>query len=92
MEDLIPSLSLSRECQREADRRAAVKLSHHELQILADKLICDWYQDQDLIRRCFGKIGKLEVELALASRPDEVINPQPKPQHFQWARELLGRA
>ena len=90
MEDLIPTLSLSRECQREADRRAAVRLTHHELQMLADKLICNWYQDQDMIRRCFGKIGKLEVELALATRP-ESINPKPEPRHFQWARELLGR-
>ena len=88
-EPLIADLSLSRELQREQDRRAAVRLDHQELQILADKLICDWYANQAVIDRAFRRIGELQVQLALAAaRP---ARRQPEARHFQWARDLLGR-
>jgi hypothetical protein len=84
----IPDLSLPTELQMEADRRAAAKLSRDELNILADKLICDWYQQRELIDRALGRVRHLEVELALAG-PPVPARREPEPQHLEWARELL---
>lgn len=72
----------------ENDRREAVKLGLQDLQILADKLICDWYRHQAMINCYLSAIGRLEVEKMLAeSGPSSTT---PSPEHFQWAQELLG--
>ena len=83
----IPTLSLQTELRMEADRRAAARLSRDELNVLADKLIRDWYQQRELIDRALGKIRHLQVEAALASAPP--VKREPEPQHLEWARELL---
>lgn len=85
----IPELSLASQCSQEIARRRAVKLTHQELQALADQLICDWYIQRNLIDRCLGRVRHLEVELALASAPPF---SGPEPCHFAWAQELLGGA
>lgn len=82
----IPELSLATQCSQELDRRQAVKLTHHELQALADKLICDWYIQRNLIDRCLGRVRHLEVELALANAAPF---SRPAACHHAWARELL---
>lgn len=71
----------------EADRRAAAKLSRNELNVLCDKLICDWYQQRELIDRALGKVRHLQVEMALAAAPPAKREPEAK--HLEWARELL---
>ena len=85
---LDPSLSLSSEVQQESDRRNAVKLSLQELQIVADKLICDWYRHQTMLTQALRQVSILEVQLMLAqARPTP---REPSPEHHRWARELLG--
>jgi hypothetical protein len=88
-EPFIVDLSLSRELQREQDRRAAVRLDHQDLQILADKLICDWYANQTVIDSAFRHIAELQVQLALATAKPSRRDPESR--HFQWARDLLGK-
>jgi hypothetical protein len=86
---LIPELSLASQCNQEIDRRQAVRLSHQDLQALADRLICDWYLQRNLIDRCLGRVRQLEVEVALAQ--SEPIG-EPEPCHYAWAHEILGGA
>ena len=71
----------------EADRRAAAQLSRDELNMLCDKLICDWYQQRELIDRLLGQVRRMQVEMALATAPP--AKQEPEPQHLEWARELL---
>ena len=89
MKKLCADLSIAKELSREVDRRAAARMSHHELQILADKLICDWYTNQSMIESAFGRIGELQVQLALATA--KPAPREPEARHFQWARDLLGK-
>jgi len=87
---MIPELSLATQCHQEIDRRHAVRMSHHDLQALADKLICDWYLQRELVSRCLGRVRHLEVELALSTaRP---ASSEPDACHYEWAREILGAA
>ena len=83
----IPTLSLPTELRMEADRRAAAHLDHHSLNALADKLICNWYQQRKLIDRLLGQVRHMQVELALASAPP--AKREPEARHLEWARELL---
>ena len=83
----IPTLSLQTELRMEGDRRAAAHLDHHSLSALADKLICDWYQQRELIDRLLGQVRHMQVELALAAAPP--AKREPEDRHKQWARELL---
>ena len=85
---LDPELSLSSEIEQEIDRRNAVKLSLQELQIVADKLIVDWYHHQHLLEQALQRVCSLEVQLMLAqARPTP---REPSPEHLHMARELLG--
>ena len=63
---LVPELSLMTEAEREMDRRKAVKMKLVDLQILADRLIVDWYNHRDVVDRCLARVGELEARLALA--------------------------
>ncbi len=49
MKWLNPALSLETELHREHDRRAAAHMSRNELNILADRLICECYHQQVII-------------------------------------------
>jgi hypothetical protein len=62
---LVPELSLMTEAKREMDRRKAVKLKLVDLQILADRLIVDCYNQRDVVDRCLARVGELEARLAL---------------------------
>ncbi len=83
-----PDLSLATQCQQEIDRRRAVQLDQQDLQMLADKLICDWYINRELINRCLGRVRALEAQLALASAPPS--RQVPSQCHFKWAREIIN--
>ena len=85
---LDPELSLSSEIEQEIDRRNAVRLTLQELQIVADKLIVDWYRHQHLLEQALQRVCSLEVKLMLAeARP---APREPSPEHHCWARELLN--
>ena len=85
---LVPHLSLAMQLMQEMDRRKAAKLSHHELSILADTLICKWYHNQELINRLLRRVQQLEVKTALAEcKPSKA---EPSVEHYRWARDLLS--
>ena len=85
---LNPELSLPSELLQERDRRNAVKLGLQELQIVADKLIVDWYRHQTMLEQALRQVSALEVKLMLAeARPTP---REPSPEHLRMARELLG--
>lgn len=81
-------LSLATQAAMEIDRRKAAQLGPHERAAMLDRLICDWYSQRSVIEQALGRVGHLEVELALQQAPP--FNPEPQPQHWRWARELLG--
>ena len=83
------TLNLESELSLERDRRAAARLTRDELQILADKLICDAYNTHNLLAQAIARVTSLEVELMLAKA--QPSKPEPGPQHWQWAKQLLGR-
>lgn len=86
---LDPALSLPSELEQERDRRNAVKLSLQELQVVADKLICDWYRHQTMLAQALRQVSILEVKLMLAEA--KPAPREPSPDHLRMARELLGR-
>lgn len=86
---LTAELSLNKQLHREMDRRTAARLDQHELQCLVDRLICDWYTNQNMIERAFARIAELQVQVALATAKPSLR--QPAPRHFEWARDLLGK-
>jgi len=90
MEDdwLVPHLSLATQLEQELDRRKAAKLSHHELSVLVDTLICKWYHNQELISRLLRQVQQLQVKAALAEAKPS--NPEPSAEHYQWAQDLLS--
>lgn len=85
---LDPTLSLSMELQQEQDRRAAVRLTHHELQELADGLIVHWYRHQTLLEQCLKQVQILELQLLIARA--EPADEDFDDWHLEMARELLG--
>lgn len=87
---LVPDLTLEVQLRRERDRRAAAHKSLDELAVIADKLIVDWYQHTTLIDNLLGRVRVLEVELALAQKPEtNATSLAPKDYHYKWAAELL---
>jgi len=85
---LVPQLSLATQLEQELDRRKAAKLSHDELSILADTLICKWYHNQELINRLLRRVQQLEVKTALAEcKPSKA---EPSVEHYKWAQDLLS--
>lgn len=85
---LNPQLSLQTEIHQELDRRAAVRLTHHELQQLTDSLIVQWYRQQQVIACCMKRVQSLEVELLLSGA--DAMPREPSAEHMQMAREVLA--
>jgi hypothetical protein len=88
---LNPHLSLQTEIHQERDRRAAVRLTHHELQQLTDSLIVQWYRQQKIIDCCLRRVRSLEVQLMLA-QSSGTSTAGPSAEHLQMAREVLATA
>lgn len=85
---MVPEPSLAGQAACEIDRRRAAHLSRDELHELADRLICDWYQHRSIIEKAHRWICRLEIEAALAAAPPS--KPEPAPEHYRWAQELLS--
>lgn len=88
---MVPQLSLMSEAEQELDRRRAARLPLIELQILADRLICDWYRYEQLYNCAMRRVAALEVELALSKVPDRQGQNAPTAEHYQWAQELRAQ-
>ena len=82
----IPELSLPRQLEREIDRRHAARMNRDELSILVDKLIVDWYRQNELVDRLLGKVRQLQVEVALSAAPP--ANGEISDTHMLMAKEL----
>ena len=87
---LIPEVSLPTQLQMECDRRAAARLGRDELAGKIDELIQAWYMQHSLINRMLGEIRQLQVQVVLAGDPKPARH-EPEPQHYRWARELMGQ-
>lgn len=85
---LNPHLSLQTEIHQERDRRAAVRLTHHELQQLTDSLIVQWYRQRQIISCCLRRVASLEVEVMLAEAGPAQRGPSAR--HMEMAREVLA--
>lgn len=88
MDWTMPALSLTRQLEQEVDRRKAAGLCRDDVAILADKLIVDWYRHTALIDQLFGRIRRLEVDIALAT--PRKSTEEPSKEHYRWATELLS--
>jgi hypothetical protein len=87
---LCPALSLPTQLEMELDKRAAARMSRHELVQKTQELIESWYMQSAMLNGALGEIRQLQVKLALAGDPKPARNA-PEPHHFEWARELLGQ-
>jgi len=81
-----PELSLPRQLEREIDRRHAARMDRNDLSVLVDKLIVDWYRQNELVDRLLGKVRQLQVEVALSSAPP--TKPDVSEDHLLMAKEL----
>lgn len=86
---LNPVLSLETELHREQDRRIDARMSRDELNMLADRLICQCYHPHVVIEQALRRVATLEVEQLLDHAPP--TKREPEQRHFQWARYLLGK-
>jgi hypothetical protein len=84
----MPTLSLPSQFEMERDRRAAAHMRRDQLAVKVDELIQSWYQQQTMIESLLKKVGHLQAEMALG---DSLQFAPPTDQHYQWAREVLGR-
>ena len=87
---LCPTLSLPTQLEMEMDRRAAARMSRDQLVAKTHELIESWYLQSAMLNGALGEIRQLQVQLALAGDPKPARH-EPEPQHFEWARELLGQ-
>ncbi len=87
---LSPTLSLPTQLEMELDRRVAAKMSRAALLQKTHELIESWYMQHQMINEMLGAIRQLQVQVALAGPPRPARN-EPEPQHFEWARELMGQ-
>jgi hypothetical protein len=85
---LAPTLSLPTQLEMELDRRAAARMSRHQLLAKTQELIESWYLQSAMLNGALGEIRQLQVKLALAGPPTP---SKREPEHVEWARELLGQ-
>lgn len=81
-----PELSLQRQLEREIDRRHAARMDRNALSVLVDKLIVDWYRQNELVDRLLGKVRQLQVEVALGST--QPAKPEICEERLRKAEEL----
>ncbi len=87
---LAPTLSLPTQLEMELDKRATARMSRHDLVAKMQEMVESWYMQQQMINDMLGAIRQLQVQVALAGDPKPARN-EPEPQHYEWARELLGQ-
>ena len=84
MEDdwwLNPELSLARQLDLEAARRAIPKLHRHDLEARLDSALVHLTTMDNLLRQALGRVIELEAREAAAA---------PTQRHLEWAEALLA--
>ena len=76
-----PELSLARQLDLEAARRAIPKLHRHDLEARLDSALVSLVTMDHLLRQALGRVIELEAREAAAA---------PTPRHQEWARDLLA--
>lgn len=84
-----PELSLPTQFEMAKDRRALARLHRDELIQHADALLIDWYRLREVAERACREIAGLQCKLALAEQPCTQGQNPPRPEHYQWAQEVL---
>jgi len=77
---LDPSLSLARELDLEAARRAIPRMHRHDLEARMDSALVHVVTLDNLLRQALAKVIELEAKEVAAA---------PAPRHLGWARDLL---
>ena len=76
-----PELSLARQLDLEAARRAIPKLHRHDLEARLDSALVSLVTMDHLLRQALGRVIELEAREAAAA---------PTQRHEEWARDLLA--
>lgn len=76
-----PELSLARQLELEAARRAIPKLHRHDLEARLDSALVHLVTTDHLLRQALGRVIELEAKAAAAA---------PAPRHQEWARDLMA--
>ena len=76
-----PELSLARQLELEAARRAIPRLHRHDLEARLDSALVHLVTTDHLLRQALGRVIELEAKEAAAA---------PTPRHQEWARDLLA--
>lgn len=76
-----PELSLARQLELEAARRAIPKLHRHDLEARLDSALVHLVTMDHLLRQALGRVIELEAKAAAAA---------PTQRHEEWARDLLA--
>lgn len=84
----VPDISLPKQLEREIDRRCAARMQRDELCILVDKLIVDWYRQNELVVRLLHQVHKLQIEAVLSGSAPSAA--EPKQEHLDMAKEVLS--
>ena len=76
-----PELSLARQLDLEAARRAIPRLHRHDLEARLDSALIHVVTMDHLLRQALGRVIELEAKAAAAA---------PTQHHEEWARDLLA--
>jgi hypothetical protein len=79
---LDPTLSLARELELEAARRAIPKLHRHDLEAQLDSALVHCVTMDNLLRQALARVSEMELR--------ELVGQPPAERHHQWARELMA--
>ena len=77
-----PQLSLPRELELEAARRAIPRMHRHDLEARLDSALVHAVTMDHLLRQALARVSELELR--------ELVGQPPPERHHQWARELLA--
>ena len=79
---LDPQLSLPRELELEAARRAIPQLHRHDLEARLDSALVHAVTMDNLLRQALARVAEMELR--------ELVGQAPAERHHQWAKDLLA--
>ena len=79
---LDPQLSLPRELELEAARRAIPHLHRRDLEARLDSALVHAITMDNLLRQALARVSELELR--------ELVGQPPAERHHQWARDLMA--
>ena len=79
---LDPQLSLPRELELEAARRAIPNLHRRDLEARLDSALVHAITMDNMLRQALARVSELELR--------ELVGHPPAERHHQWARDLLA--